>query len=70
MLQQQVDDLAHTGHQGIVKTKSLLREKVWFTGLDYMVEKLVRSCMACQVATPTPAKEPLQMSPAPKWSMD
>ena len=29
-LQRQVVDLAHEGHQGITKTKALLREKVWF----------------------------------------
>ena len=34
ILQQRVIDLAHEGHQGIAKTKSLLREKVWFAGID------------------------------------
>ena len=29
-LQERVVNLAHEGHQGVVKTKSLLREKVWF----------------------------------------
>ena len=56
-LQKQVVDLAHAGHLGIVKTKGLLREKVWFSEINVMVEKMVRSCMACQVATPTPARE-------------
>ena len=32
-LQQCVVDLAHKGHQGIVKKKALLREKGWFTGI-------------------------------------
>jgi len=27
-------DLAHGGHQGIVKTKQLIRDKVWFRGID------------------------------------
>ncbi|PFX14591.1 putative 115 kDa protein [Stylophora pistillata] len=30
-------DLAHVGHQGTVKTKRLIREKVWFSGADKMV---------------------------------
>lgn len=30
--------LAHRGHQGIVKTKQLLREKVWFPGIDSLVD--------------------------------
>ena len=33
----------HEGHQGIFKTKSLLREKVWFPGIDQMVENTVRT---------------------------
>jgi hypothetical protein len=33
-LQMRVIDLAHEGHQGIVKTKQLLREKVYFPGID------------------------------------
>ena len=54
--------LAHTGHQGIVKTTSLLREKVWFKGLQNMVEQTVKACHLCQVATPTSNREPLKMS--------
>ena len=30
--------LAHMGHQGVVKTKSLLRKKVWFQGINRLVE--------------------------------
>jgi len=32
--QLRIVNLAHEGHRGIVKTKSLLREKVWFAGID------------------------------------
>jgi transposase InsO family protein len=69
-LQQQVVELAHAGHQGMVKTKALIREKVWFAGINELVEKTIRSCMACQVATPTTTREPLRMSPLPQrpWS--
>jgi len=27
-------EIAHTSHQGVVKTKSLLKQKVWFSGID------------------------------------
>ena len=37
-LQQQTLDLAHEGHQGITKTKALLRSKVWFPNIDRMIE--------------------------------
>lgn len=69
-LQERVVSLAHEGHQGVVKTKSLLREKVWFPGIDKMVEKKVQSCCACLISTPESKREPLKMSPLPKapWS--
>ena len=51
-LQEHVVNLAHEGHQGLVKTKSLLREKVWFPNIDKLVETKVKSCGACSVATP------------------
>ena len=65
IMQQRVIDLAHDGHQGIAKTKSLLREKVWFAGIDGAVEKKVKSCLACQATTPEANREPLRMSPLP-----
>ena len=40
-LQERVIELAHGGHQGIVKTKSLLRSRVWLRKMDEMVEKFV-----------------------------
>ena len=70
MLQERVVNLAHEGHQGVVKTKSPLREKVWFPGIDKMVEKKVQSCCACLISAPESKREPLLMSPLPKaaWS--
>ena len=40
-LQPAVIDWAHEGHQGIVKTKRLLREKVWFSGIDLKAERFI-----------------------------
>ena len=53
-LQERVVELAHQGHQGMVKTKRLIREKVWFPGIDVLVEKRVKRCMACQASTHLP----------------
>ncbi len=36
ILQQRAIDLAHTSHLSITKTKSLIREKIWFPGIDEM----------------------------------
>lgn len=42
-LQKQVVQLAHEECQGIVKTKQLLRQKVWFPELNSVVEELCHS---------------------------
>ena len=38
VLREQTLKLAHEGHQGIIKTKQLLREKVWWPGIDKAIE--------------------------------
>lgn len=58
--------LAHEGHQGMTKTKQLLRMYVWFPTMDCMVNEAVRQCMPCQVATKTQHRAPLEMSPLPE----
>ena len=60
--QDQAVQLAHQGHQGVTKTKSLIREKVWFPGIDKMVEDRVKRCLPCQSTTTTTTREPLQMT--------
>ena len=57
--------LAHEGHQGLVKTKRLLREKVWFPGIDAKAKLMIEECLPCQTATPTTHHEPLQMTTLP-----
>jgi hypothetical protein len=70
LLQKQVVDLAHIGHQGIVKTKMLLREKVWFPGLDQLVEDKISSCIPCMCTHDSKPRAPLQMTKLPDkpWS--
>ena len=57
--------LAHEGHQGIVKTKTLLREKVWFPGIDGEVEAQIAHCLPCQAVGPANKPAPLQMTDMP-----
>jgi len=52
-LQEQVVNLAHAGHQGLVKTKQLIRSKVWFPRIDTLVEEKVKRCLACQACERT-----------------
>ncbi|KAL8562268.1 hypothetical protein ACOMHN_037224 [Nucella lapillus] len=69
-LQQRVINIAHEGHQGIVKTKQLLREKVWFPHIDRQVKDAVKSCLACLSTIPDHHSEPQRMTPLPMnpWS--
>ena len=67
-LRRRIINLAHIGHQGIVKTKRLLRSKVWFPNIDTMVEETIRAGVPCQAATSGnhPPPEPLKMTHLPR----
>jgi len=64
-LRNKVVKLAHEGHQGITKTKEYLRTRVWFPGLDKIVEAHIQHCHPCQVVNVSPEREPLRMTPMP-----
>lgn len=68
-LRDKVVRLAHEGHQGITKTKEYLRTRVWFPGLDRMVEAHIQHCHPCQVVTVSHEREPLRMThmPSEPW---
>lgn len=68
-LQQTIMAVAHEGHQGVVKTKKLLREKVWFPDIDHQAEQMIKNCIPCQACTVDNSREPLTMSelPAHAW---
>ena len=65
-LQAKVIKLGHEGHQGLIKTKKLLRSKVWFPGMGKLTENEVKACLPCQAAVNTPSQEPLTSSELPK----
>ena len=46
-LQKQVVKLAHEGHQGLVKTRTLLSSKVWSPRMDSLVDSIVKRCTPC-----------------------
>lgn len=70
-LRQATLKLAHEGHQGVVKTKQLMREKVWWPGIDQEIESAIKQCIPCQVQRPKPPPEPLKMStmPTEPWNV-
>ena len=65
-LRARIVDLAHRGHQGIVKTKRLIRSRVWFEGIDSAVEQKVKLCKECQANSDRPSYEPLKPSKMPE----
>jgi len=48
VLRERAIAITHEGYQGLVKTKQLLREKVWFPNMDRYVKHKVDTCIACQ----------------------
>ena len=58
--------LAHEGHQGVVRTKARLREKVWWARMDKDVEAFVRECYPCQLVGARPKPEPIRSTPPPQ----
>ena len=58
--------IAHEGHQGMARTKAMIRSKVWFPGINERVEQTIHKCLACQSAYSKPGPfELLRMSDLP-----
>jgi len=65
-LRNRILNTVHQQHLGTVKTKALLREKVWWPGMAKAVDQLVSSCHTCQIITQSPkATQPLDMTQTP-----
>ena len=62
--------LAHLGHQRIVKTKSLMQEKVWFPLIDSLVKAKIDACLTCRATGRPNAPQHLQMREIPKENFD
>ena len=65
ILRKRTLELAHEGHQGIVKTKSRLRTKVWWPKMDVQAERLCRSCIPCQAVGLGGPPEPMARAEMP-----
>jgi len=64
-LRRSLVESAHEGHQGIVKTKSRLRTKVWWPKMDADAERMCKSCHGCQVVGQYSPIEPMQRTEPP-----
>ena len=64
-LRKRILEAAHEGHQGIVKTKSRLRTKVWWPKMDSDAERICKSCLGCQVVGQLNVPEPMKRTEPP-----
>ncbi|KAK7910413.1 hypothetical protein WMY93_015097 [Mugilogobius chulae] len=62
-LRARVVDLAHEGHQGIVRTKQRLRELYWWPQLDKLVHSVIASCVNCQYSDKVAVTSPAPLTP-------
>eukprot|EP00795_Rhopilema_esculentum_P014355 gene14355-5400_t len=58
-------EIAHEGHQEIVKTKQPLREKIWFPNIDKSVKDVLANCLPCQAIGPENRPAPFHMNELP-----
>lgn len=65
-LHQRAINIVHKNHQGLSKTKALLKEKVWFAGIDEGIETTLQSCVACQAVDKPAQSELLHLQDMPK----
>jgi hypothetical protein len=69
-LQQRAVELAHVTHQGMSRTKALLRTKVWFPRMDNLVDEIVKGCIPCACNTLETKMTPLEMTSLPRSPYD
>lgn len=67
-LRDNVVKLAHAGHQGSTSMKAQLRAKVWFPGLDKLVDETVQHCKPCKMtALPDKPNPMTRRIPTEPW---
>ena len=66
-LHQQTLKIAHEGHLGIGKCKSLLRQKVYWLSMDKNITDYVNKCVACQANIFKQTSEPIRISKLPEY---
>ncbi|CAC5417279.1 unnamed protein product [Mytilus coruscus] len=64
-LREQVLQIAHGGHPGIVVMKTRLRSKAWWPGIHKIIENFCRSCYGCQMVSQPSKTEPLKRTALP-----
>ena len=58
-------DILHAAHQGMVNTKKLARDLMYWPGINKQIEDVVSKCSECQEWRRRQEKEPLSPTPIP-----
>ena len=58
-------NMAHEGHTGIVRMKSIIRQNLWWPGCDRAVEDMCKTSLPCKIVSPTNLPEPMRRSMMP-----
>lgn len=61
----QVLQLGHEGHPGIVVMKQRLRSKLWWPGMDKDIESYCKQCYSCQLVGQAEKPEPMKRRELP-----
>lgn len=62
--------LAHKGHPGSTKMKSIIRARAWWPKLDSMVDDWVKSCKTCQLGGRREPPTPMRRAQLPESPWD
>ena len=58
--------LLHSSHQGIVRTKQLARDTLFWPSMNKQIEEIISKCSVCQAARAQQQKEPMLSFQVPK----
>jgi hypothetical protein len=65
-MQKDMLERIHASHQGIVKSKALARESIFWPGLSSQIEDMIKRCPTCQSTRKNKPKEPLKPQEIPE----
>jgi hypothetical protein len=64
-MQSEILQILHASHQGMVRTKQLARDVLYWCGINKQIEDMVSKCATCQSKKPQQQREPMISFPVP-----